>query len=479
MNKRQTLLLTGILLGSLASIPAGCAVGPDYQRPDTAALAPADWRWKLAQPSDALPKGDWWTLYNDPSLDRLEQSALKDSQTLKAAFARLEQARAAAKGSRSALFPSFNAGAGYEHQRLSGNRPMPISTPISVTPMDQDSHAVSLDMAYEIDLWGRVRRTNEAAAARLSASAADSSNAVLTLTAEVAIDYFALRAKDAEIGTLRETVALRGESARILADRFKNGLIPEIDSTQADTELASSRADLDEALRQRAGLANALALLCGRAPSALDIPDNAAPLPVNPPTIPTTLPSALLERRPDVATAEQVLAAKNAEIGVARAAYFPSVSLVGSGGFLSTEATNLFTNDSAVWSVAPGVKLPLFTAGRTAAEVERAKAAYDEALANYRQSILVSFKEVEDSLADIRFLESQDGAVREALAFAGKTADLARDRYKAGLVDYMTVAEAERNLLVQERRAELIRAQRYAASVRLVKALGGSFAEKK
>lgn len=462
----------------VASI-GGCVSGPDYQKPETAQIAPTDWRWKIAEPGDALPKGDWWVLYADAELDRLERAALSENQSLKAALARVEQARAAAGISRSQLFPTVTGNAAYQHQRLSGNRPLPISTPMNVEPMAQDSHSVSLDMIYEIDLWGRVRRSDESALALLEANKADYDSVLLTLTADVAINYFSLRAKDAEIETLQKAVTLREESAKILRDRFQNGLIPEIDSTQAETELAQARADLAETKRQRADFFNALALLCGEAPANLALGQDLTPLPANPVAVPAGLPSSLLERRPDISAAERRLAAKNAQIGVARAAYFPSVSLTGSGGFLSTDATNLFVNDSAVWSLGPKVSLPLFTAGRTRSEVERATAAYDEAMANYRQSVLAAFREVEDALAAIQFLSEQDLAVNKAVAFARKTADLARERYAAGFVDYMTVANAERNYLAQERQSTKLRAQRYAASVKLVKALGGSFAESK
>jgi outer membrane protein, multidrug efflux system len=471
-----------LFLGFLATLPvffAGCMSGPDYKKPDAAELAPADWRWKIAEPCDALPKGDWWHAYGDATLDKLERDALTENQSLKAAVARVAEARATARISRSQLYPSLTGNGAYQHQRLSGNRPMQVSTPMAIEPMETDSHSVSLDMVYEVDLWGRVSRSNEASQAQFAASAADYNNALLTLTADVAIDYFSLRAKDAEIATLRRAVTLREESARILKDRAANGLIPEIDLSQAETELAQTKADLAETLRQKAELFNALALLCGKAPAELELAENAAPLAANPITVPAKLPSALLERRPDVAAAERNLAAKNAQIGVARAAYFPSVTLVGSGGFLSTDASTLFTNDSAVWSIAPKVSLPLFTAGKTKADVERATAAYDEALANYRQAVLVAFKDVEDSLAGIRFLAEQDAAQNEAVAFARKTADLAEARYKAGYVDYMTVANAERNYLAQERQAAKLRAQRYAASIKLVKAMGGGFATAK
>jgi ABC-2 type transport system ATP-binding protein len=394
------------------------------------------------------------------------------------ALAHQEKGRAAARGAKSSLYPSLSGNAAYEHQRLSGNRPMPIPVPVAVTPMDTDTHSLSLDAAYELDLFGRIRSQSASAKAQMQATAADLETMHLSIAAEVAETYFALRAKDEEIAQLSRTVQLREEEARILAGRFEKGLIAEIDATRARSELAGAKAALALAQGQKADLYGALALLCGKAPANLEVAPATAPLPENPPLVPADLPSALLERRSDIASAEKRLAAKYEEIGVARAAYFPSISLVGSGGTLSSEASDLFDAQSAVWSVAPRVSLPLFTAGRTKANVERAKAAYDEALANYKQSVLTAFREVDSALAASAALARQDGAAREALSFAKKTADLAKARYEAGYVDYMTLADAERRVLEQERALSQLSAQRYAASVRLVKALGGGWSEK-
>jgi outer membrane protein, multidrug efflux system len=483
MNVRRTSFFTRTLVALAALFTAACASGPDYKRPDVSQLVPTDWRWKIAVPSDAAPKGDWWTAFSDPALDRLEAAALADSQTLKAAVAKVEQARALARMSRSQMFPSVNGSAAYQHQRLSGNRPLPItmpkSVPMEVVPMNQDSHSISFDAAYELDLWGRVKRTNEADRALALAGDADCESVRLALCADVAATYFSLRSADEELRCISEAVKLREDSARILEERFEKGIIPEIDAAQAKTDLAQTRADKADAERQRAELFNALALLCGKAPAQFDIGTDAAPLATPPAPVATGLPASLLERRPDVAAAERRLCARCAQIGVARAAYFPSVSLVGNGGYLSTEADDLFTADSVVWSIAPKVSVPLFTAGRTKADVKRAEAAYDEAVANYRQAVLVAFRDVEDALADIGFLAQQDIAQDEALAFARQTATLAQDRYKAGYVDYMNVAAAERNVLAQERQKAKITSLRYTAQIRLIKALGGPAQGKK
>jgi outer membrane protein, multidrug efflux system len=462
-----------ILLVAIASLLfSACVCGPDYKKPDVSDLTPTDWRWKLATPSDAAPKGPWWKIYGDPALDKLETDALSGSETLKGALARVQQARAVARIGESYKLPTASASASYQHQRLSGNRPLPISTPLSIEPMNQDAHSVSLDASYELDLWGRIRRASESDAALAAASGADAENLRLTLTADVAITYFSIRAKDEEIASLDEAVRLREESAKILEERFEKELIPEIDASRAKTELASARADLAGARKNRAELFNALALLCGKAPANLEECES-APLVANPPAIPANAPATLLEYRPDVAAAERRLEAKCAQIGVARAAYFPSVNLIGSTGFLSTDANNLATSDSATWSIAPKVSVPLFTGGRTKAEATRAKAAYDEAVANYRQAVLAAFKDVEDALADIRFLAEQDAAQNEALKFALETEKLARQRYDAGYVDYLGVVDAERGVLAQKRAKSQIASLRYAASIRLIKALGG------
>jgi multidrug efflux system outer membrane protein len=458
-----------------ALVLAGCATQANYEKPSNADLTPANWRWKLAGPACEAPKGNWWQMFADSELDRLETLALAENQSLAAAAARLEQARAAARVAKSSLYPSLSGNAAYDHQRLSGTRPLPIPVPVAVTPMDTDTHSVSLDAAYELDLFGRIRAQSSSAKAQMQATAADLETMHLTIAAEVAETYFALRAKDEEIAQLSQSVVLREEEAQILANRFENGLIAEIDATRARSELAGAKATLAAAEGARADLFSALALLCGKAPASLELAPAANPLPQNPPLVPAELPSALLERRSDVAAAERRLAAKYEEIGVARAAYFPSVSLVGSGGYLSGEAADLFDAQSAVWSVAPRVSLPLFTAGRTKANVERAKAVYDEALASYRQSVLSAFREVDSALAASAALARQDEAAREALAFARKTADLSKARYEAGTADYMTLADAERRVLEQERALSQLSAQRYAASVRLVKALGGGW----
>jgi multidrug efflux system outer membrane protein len=461
-------LVLTVLLG-------GCAVGPDYKKPEVANLTPADWRWKTGEPRDQIPKGQWWTVFNDPVLDRLETEAVNHNQNLQAVVARVEQARATARLTRSQFFPELSLDPAFSRQRTSGHLPTPI--PIEVPSAYINTFSVPLDLSYEVDLWGRVRRSFEAARAQAQASVADYQNALLTLTADVAVDYFLLRSLELETATLRRTVELRNESVVLFQARFAAGAIPESDLARAKTELATVKEELADTLRSKAEAVDALALLCGAPASSFDVAGQAGA--ASPPAVPAGLPSLLLERRPDIAGAERRLAAKNAEIGVARAAYFPALRLTGQAGYLSAEASDLFEWNNRVWSIGPSISLPLFNGGRTAAEVRRAEGEYQEALAAYRQAVLAAFKEVEDSLAQIRFRTDQAAAQTEALVAANRVAELARVRYRAGATSYLEVVDAERTVLQQQQQEAVLLSERFAATVRLIKALGGGWTETK
>jgi multidrug efflux system outer membrane protein len=402
----------------------------------------------------------------------LETEAVNHNQNLQAVVARVDQARAAARLTRSQFFPELSLEPSLSRQRTSGHLPTPI--PFKVPSATFDTFSLPLDLSYEVGLWGRVRRSFEAARAQAEASAADYQNTLLTLTADVAVDYFLLRSLDLETASLRRTVELRNETITILQTRFAAGAIPESELAGAKTELASAKEELADTLRRKAETINALALLCGAPASSFEVAEHTSA--ASPPIVPPGLPSLLLERRPDIAGAERRLAARNAEIGVARAAYFPALRLTGQAGYLSAEASDLFSWDSRVWSLGPSISLPLFTAGRTAAEVRQAEAAYQEALAAYRQAVLTAFKEVEDSLAQIRFRDDQAIAQTEALASARRVAELARVRYQAGATSYLEVVDAERTVLQQQQQEALLQSERFAATVRLIKALGGGWA---
>jgi outer membrane protein, multidrug efflux system len=451
---------------------AACTVGPDYQKPDVSSVTPAQWHWKEAEPQrSGIPKGQWWKLFDDPKLAELEAQAVGDNQNLRAAVSRVDKARAVARVSRSEFFPELSLDPAYSRQKSSANMPTPI--PIALPSAYYNSYSLPLDLSYELDLWGRVRRSFESANAQAQASVADYENILLTLTSDVAVNYYLVRSLDSEVGILRRTISLREERVRVLAGQLEAGVIPEVDVERARTDLASAKADLSDTQRQRTETVHAIALLCGQSASSFELPEN--PLTPQPPEIPSGLPSDLLERRPDIAQAERILVAKNAEIGVARAAYFPAISLTGQAGFLSADFDKLFKSDSVVWSIGPSVNLPLFNAGRTASQVKQAEAAYQEAVSNYRQSVLAAFKEVEDSLAQIRLRAREYGERGEALASARKVSALVKVRYEAGVINSLEVIEANRDELQYERQQAKIAGQRYVAAVRLVKALGGGW----
>jgi hydrophobe/amphiphile efflux-1 (HAE1) family protein/NodT family efflux transporter outer membrane factor (OMF) lipoprotein len=461
----------------LALVAAGCAVGPDYKKPETA--APAIYKastnqiglWKEGQPLDTVPKGNWWEIFGDATLNELETQAAAANQQLKAAVARVDQARATARVSRSELFPALDFNPSFSRERFSPNQ-----TP-GFGNITANSFRVPLDLSYEIDLWGRVRRGFEAARADAVAGVAAYHNVLLTLQADIAQNYFALRALDAEIAVVEGTLDLRREQVSLVRSRFEGGIGNELDVARAETELASTQAEAAGLARQRAELENAIAILVGANPAAFTVARSTEKWNPQPPIIPAGLPAELLERRPDVAEAERQLAAANARIGVAKAAFFPVVRLTGSGGFLSGEFDDLFNWDSRVWSIGPSVSLPIFAGGRNKANLERSRAAYDESVAAYRQRILVAFGEVETSLAGMQHLATQSEAQNRALASARRAAELATERYRAGIVSYLEVVDANRGALQTERGNAQLAGQRLAVAVQLIKALGGGWNE--
>ena len=449
-------------------------VGPDY-RPPTNAAAPSYkaaelGNWKEGEPLDHVPKGNWWSVFGDSGLDALETQALQANQNLKAAVARLEQSRATARVARSELLPSLNLAPGFTRQRYSPNQSPSFGS------LTASTFSVPLDLSYEIDLWGRVRRSFESARADAQASLADYYNILLALQTDVAQNYFTLRALDAELGTVAGTVALRQEQVKLVRSRFEGGIGNELDVARAETELATTEADAAALARRRSELENALAILVGSAPSSFRLPaatsTNWNPVP---PEIPAGLPADLLERRPDVAEAERQLAAANARIGVAKASFFPVLSLTASGGYLSGELDTLFKWDSRVWSVGPSLSLPIFAGGRNRANYRRSRAVFEEAIARYRQQVLVAFGDVEDSLAGLHYLAEQAAAQQRAVSQARRAASLATDRYRSGIVSYLEVVDANREALSAERANNQLAGQRLAATVQLVKALGGGW----
>ncbi len=476
-----SLLVTGICKTlSVVLLPllvAGCAsVGPDYEKPTTE--APTEFKatqlgnWKEGQPLDHLPKGEWWKVFGDETLNSLEAKALAANQELKAAFAAMNQARATARVARSEFFPTLDANPGYRRERFSPNQQP------SFGDITANTFRAPLDLSYEVDLWGRVRRSFESARAEAAASAAAFHNLLLTLQADVAQNYFSLRATDEEIVVLQRTLALRREQVDIVRSRLDSGLGTQLDVARAETELATAEGDVAALMRRRVELENALAILVGEAPSGFKLATQAnatARWEIKPPTIPAGLPSELLERRPDIAEAERQLAADNARIGIAKAAFFPVVRLTASGGYLSAEAEDLFDWESRVWSLGPSVSLPIFAGGRNAANLRRAQDRYDESVARYRQRILVAFGEVENALAGIRLLEEQAAAQQRAVQSAGRAHELARESFTIGITDYLDVIDADRAALQTHRANLQLTGQRLNAVVQLIKALGGGW----
>ena len=459
------------LLPIFAIVLSSCAVGPNHSKPNVADITPAKWKWKSAAPRDAAPKGEWWTVFKDRELNRLEALALGSNNDLKAALARVDQARATASGSAVAYVPDLSLGALAKRERTSANQPTPV--PIAIPAAQLNTYNLGLNLSYELDLWGKIKRSVEGAKADAEGSAADLQTVQLALTGEVAADYFQLCALDEEMSVLKRTLETREKSLGIIDQRFKAGMLPEVDAARARSELATTRADVADVKRQRAELVAVIALLCGQPASTFNIAERSAT--GNPPTIPAGIPADVLERRPDVASAERKVASRSAQIGAEKAGYFPSVHLTGGGGYLSKETGNLFSTPSSIWSIGPGVTLPFTGFLVTKAKVDRAKAAHEEAIAGYRQAVLTAIKDVETSLTQIHFRQEQVAAQADAVGAAKQAADLVRSRYEGGAVSYLELLDAERTSLLLERQAAQVKAQRLIATVRLIKAIGGKW----
>jgi outer membrane protein, multidrug efflux system len=470
-----TTVLTAALLITLTS---GCAgwltVGPDYKQPTNAIpqtyKAAECGNWKIGVTLDNVPKGNWWELFGDTNLNALETEAVQANQQLKVAIARVDQARATARVARSEFLPVVDFNPSYQRERYSPNEEPSFGN------VTANTFSMPLDLSYEVDIWGRVRRNFESSRADAQASLAEFYNVLLTLNSDVALNYFSLRSLDAEIATVTRTVELRHEQVRLVSGRFKGGVGNNLDVAQAQTDLATTEVESASLAQQRDQLENAVAILVGQNPSAFKLPalteTNWNP---QPPEIPAGLPDDLLERRPDVAQAERLLASANAKIGVAKAAFFPVVTLTGSGGYLSADVTTLFNWESRVWTFGPSVSLPIFSGGRNQANYRRSKAAYQEAVANYRQQVLVAFGDVENSLSAIRHLAEQSEAQERAVENARRATEFATDRYRAGVVAYIEVVDASRDTLTAERANAQLAGQSLIAAVQLIKSLGGGW----
>jgi NodT family efflux transporter outer membrane factor (OMF) lipoprotein len=458
----------GILLFALS----GCSVGPRYSKPTLPPPpaykeVPAD--WKDAQPSDQIARGKWWEIFQDAQLNSLEEQVNVSNENLKSAEARFRQARALVRFNRAAYYPTISAGASVDRERVSSHRPL-VST---VTSTNATDFAIPIDVSYEADVFGRIRHTVEAARSNAQASAADLESVRLSLHAELALDYFQMRTLDAEEQLLLSNVTAFERAMDLTQSRYKGGVSSAVDVAQAQTQLENTRAQAIDVLIQRAQNEHAIAALIGQTASSFSIPVEAWNSP--PPQIPPGLPSELLERRPDIAAAERRVSAANAQVGVARAAYFPIFTITGSGGFESTAITTLIQGPSGVLTAGAAAAITVFDGGRRRAVSEQTRAAYDESVANYRQSVLTAFQEVEDSLAALRILENEAQAQQAAVAAAEHSLELSTNRYKGGVVSYLEVTTAQSTALADERAAVDILRRRMSASVSLIKALGGGW----
>ena len=452
----------------------GCTVGPGYKRPT--AQVPDAWKgagpWQTAAPKDAIPKGAWWQIFHDAELDRLEQELLQANQSLAAAGDRLSEARSQARIASSAYFPALSADPNGQRERLSGNRPLSGAT-VSLDPVTQNVFTVPFSVSYELDLFGRVRRNLEAANASLQGSAADLENVRLVLTAELAADYFNLRELDREAGVVRQSVEIQQKGLDLVNHRHEGGVATGLEVAQQAALLDSTATQLSLVLQQRAQFEHAIAVLTGKSASAFSLAE--APFDAAPPAIPTGVPSEILERRPDVATSERQMAFENAQVGMAMAAFYPHITLSGSGGWESRDIATLVNAPSAFWSLGGDLLQPIFNGGRNRANLAVSRAAYDESVANYRESVLVAFQQVEDGLSGLALLDQAMKTQQTAVADSRRALDIANDRYVGGVTTYLDVITAQSTLLSNERLATQLLGQQMVTSVFLVKALGGGW----
>jgi NodT family efflux transporter outer membrane factor (OMF) lipoprotein len=447
---------------------AACTVGPDYKRPST--VAPAiykEWSgWKVAQPKDEALRGAWWELFQDPRLNALAELVDISNQTLAAAEAQVRQARAAVQAARAGYFPTLSVDADVTRARSSANVANTKSTTLT-------QYNLPMDASWELDLWGRVRRTVESQRATAQASVADLESLRLSAQTTLAQSYFALRIQDAQRQLLEATVATYQRSLAIVQNRYAVGVASRADVAQAETQLKSTQAQLVDVGVQRAQLEHAIAVLIGAPASTFSIPFE--PLTVALPAIPVGVPSALLERRPDLAGAERRVAAANAQIGVAEAAFYPSVTLSGTLGLVSTAFGDWFSLPSRVWALGAAISETVFDGGLRKAVTEEARAAYDATVASYRQTVLTAFQDVEDNLAALRILEDEARVQDEAVHAARQALTVVMNQYQAGTLSYLDVVVTQTTALANERAAVDIYGRRMTAAVLLIKALGGGW----
>jgi len=461
-----------VLLVIAAFQLTGCTLGPKYQRP--AAEVPPAYKevgdWKPAQPNDQNLDGNWWEIFQDPQLNALELQVNVSNQNLKAAEAQYTQARAMLRYYRADYFPTVTADPVATRTKTSGNR-QPHSP--AFNGITYNDFQIPFELSYQIDVWGRVRRTVESYRAQAQASAADLAAVNLSMHSQLALYYFQARLLDAEEQLLSSTVTQYEQALELIQSRFAGGIASDVEVQQAETQLETTRAQAIDVGVARAQYEHAVAVLIGKPPASFSL----APLPLTmpPPLIPVGLPSELLERRPDIAAAERRMASANAQIGVAKSAYYPLVNLAAAGGFESGSPTTLLSGPSILWSAGPSALFTMFDVGRRRAASDQAVAAYDQAVANYRQTVLTGFQQVEDNVAALRILEHEAQVQDKAVAAAQKYLELAITRYKGGVTSYLEVTTAQSAALSDEVTAVNILGRRMVDAVTLVQALGGGW----
>jgi NodT family efflux transporter outer membrane factor (OMF) lipoprotein len=459
---------------SAAATLAACSLAPVYKTPVTAEPAVSYKEvtgWKPAQPADTLPHGPWWNLFHDAQLDSLEAQVTSSNQNLKAAFARLQQARAQMRYVRASYLPTVTADAGASRTRTSLNAPQ-YST---VKPPTQNDFMLESDVSYEVDVFGRVRNSVAAARATAEASAADLAVVDLSIHSELALDYFTLRTEDTQRSLLDRTVIDYTRALELTQNLYNGGAVPLADLAQAQAQLETARTQAEDVRLRRAQTEHAIAVLVDQQPSTFHLDPQPLSPDMTPPPVDAGLPSQLLERRPDVAGAERRVVSANASIGVARAAYFPVFNLTGVVGLESTQGVSWIDAPSALWAVGSSALMTLFDGGRRHAQTDQARAAYDEQVANYRTTVTTAYSEVEDWLAALRQLERESKSEAAAVAATATELEQANYRYKAGAATYLEVVIAENASLAAQLSAADIQVRRMNACVLVVKALGGGW----
>ncbi len=469
-NARKSLWKVGLVAAVLQF--TGCTVGPKYHRPpvDTPPAYKEIGTWKTAQPNDQKLSGKWWEIFQDAQLNALEEQIDVSNQNLKAAFAQYQQSRAVLRYYRADYYPTVTANPSAGRTRYSNNRPPRSATFNGVTFND---FVLPLELNYEADIWGRVRKTVESYRAQAQASAADLAGVNLSMHANLAFDYFAARSLDAEEKLLQETVVQYENALKLNEDRYQGGLASDVEVEQAKTQLETTRAQAIDVGVARAQFEHAVAVLMGKPPAEFTLPP--LPLTAPPPPIPAGVPSELLERRPDIAAAERQMASANAQIGVAKAGYYPLVNLTATGGLESGSITTLVQGPSALWSVGASALVTVFDVGRRRAVTDQAIQGYDYAVASYRQTVLAAFQQVEDNLAALRILEQEATVQNAAVQASQSSLDLSNIRYAGGVTSYLEVTVAQNAALADEVTAVNLLGRRMANTVLLIQALGGGW----